>query len=231
MISYSCRNDLKRAYPFQRRSIARRIFLDLGNSEQVVFSLLTQQFWDRPDGIMDRTRSKRLQVAGSKQVLESMAQALISGTEKLDGKDLKSYYSYIRNVARKLGLGEQAVIDTFEEKTADLLSIQEYIEDNILLVFAVGAILSTIRAMKQEDLLSSLRVAVREKSGGKWSIQDETELTKELNFLFQTSDSDFSLLLNLGVVAEMANCLKLCFSTTSFEKYIDRIIHRLIKEH
>ncbi|MHA2270400.1 MAG: hypothetical protein ACXACI_00965 [Candidatus Hodarchaeales archaeon] len=204
--------------------------MDLGNSEQVVFSLLTQQFWDPPDGIMDRTRSKRLQVAGSKQVLESMALTLITGTEKLDGKDLDSFYSYIRGVARKLGLGEQAVIETFEEKTADLLSIQEYIEDNVLLVFAVGSILSTIRAMKQEDLLSSLRRAVRERSEGKWSIQAETELTKELNFLFQTSDSDFSLLLNLGVVTEMANCLNLGFSTTSFEKYIDRVIHRLINK-
>jgi hypothetical protein len=179
---------------------------------------------------MDRTRSKRLQVAGSKQVLESMALTLITGTEKLDGKDLDSFYSYIRGVARKLGLGEQAVIETFEEKTADLLSIQEYIEDNVLLVFAVGSILSTIRAMKQEDLLSSLRMAVRERSEGKWSIQAETELTKELNFLFQTSDSDFSLLLNLGVVTEMANCLNLGFSTTSFEKYIDRVIHRLINK-
>ncbi len=204
--------------------------MDLGNSEQVVFSLLTQQFWDPPDGIMDRTRSKRLQVAGSKQVLESMALTLITGTEKLDGKDLDSFYSYIRGVARKLGLGEQAVIETFEEKTADLLSIQEHIEDNVLLVFAVGSILSTIRAMKQEDLLSSLRMAIRERSEGKWSIQAETELTKELNFLFQTSDSDFSLLLNLGVVTEMANCLNLGFSTTSFEKYIDRVIHRLIKK-
>ncbi|MFW9915888.1 MAG: hypothetical protein ACFFGZ_09800 [Candidatus Thorarchaeota archaeon] len=204
--------------------------MDLGNSEQVVLSLLTQQFWDPPDGIMDRTRSKRLQVAGSKQVLESMALTLITGTEKLDGKDLNSYYSYIRAVARKLGLGEQAVIETFEEKTADLLSIQEHIEDNVLLVFAVGSILSTIRAMKQEDLLSSLRMAVRERSGRKWSIQAETELTKELNFLFQTSDSDFSLLLNLGVVTEMANCLNLGFSATSLEKYIDRVIRRLIEK-
>lgn len=204
--------------------------MDLGNSEQVVLSLLTQQFWDPPDGIMDRTRSKRLQLAGSQQVLESMALTLISGTEKLDGKDLSSYYSYIRAVARKLGLGEQAVIDTFEEKTADLLSIQEHIEDNVLLVFAVGAILSTIRAMKQEDLLSSLRAAVRERSGRKWSIQAEAELTKQLNFLFQTSDSDFSLLLNIGVVNEMANCLNLGLSTKSFEKYIDRVIHRLIEK-
>jgi hypothetical protein len=204
--------------------------VDAGNSEQVVFSLLTQQFWDPPDGIMDRTRSIRLQVDGSKQVLESMALTLLNGTEKLDGRDLESFYSYMRNIARRLRLREQTVIDLFEEKTADLRTIQEYIEDTVLLVFAVGAILTTIRSMKQEDLLLLIREAVRERTGERWSIEDETTLTKDLDFLFQTSDSDLSLLMNLGVVTQMANCLNLQFSTAAFEEYAERVVHRLISK-
>ncbi|MFX0114115.1 MAG: hypothetical protein ACFFB3_06175 [Candidatus Hodarchaeota archaeon] len=204
--------------------------MDAGNSEQVVFSLLTQQFWDPPDGIMDRTRSIRLKVDGTEQVLESMALALLNGTEKLDGKDLESFYSYMRDISRRLRLKEQAVIDLFEEKTADLMTIQEYIEDTILLVFAIGAILTTIRSMKQEDLLFLIRKAVRERAGEQWSVQDEIALTKELDFLFQTSDSDLSLLMNLGVVAQMANCLNLQLSTASFEEYAERVIHRLINK-
>ncbi|MHA2231706.1 MAG: hypothetical protein ACXAB4_04380 [Candidatus Hodarchaeales archaeon] len=204
--------------------------MDHGNSEQVVLSLLTQQFWDPPDGIVDRTRSTRLQVAGSKQVFESMAVILISGTEKLDGRDLNSFYAYLRDVAQKLGLEEQSVIETFEAKTADLISLQNHIEETVLLVFAVGAILSTIRALKQETLLFSIRSAVKDRFEGKWSVQDDVELTKELDFLFQTSDSDLSLLLNLGVLAEMAHCLKLRLSIVNFEEYVERITHRLISK-
>jgi hypothetical protein len=159
-----------------------------------------------------------------------MAVILISGTEKLDGRDLNSFYAYLRDVAQKLGLEEQSVIETFEAKTADLISLQNHIEETVLLVFAVGAILSTIRALKQETLLFSIRSAVKDRFEGKWSVQDDVELTKELDFLFQTSDSDLSLLLNLGVLAEMAHCLKLRLSIVNFEEYVERITHRLISK-
>ncbi len=192
-------------------------------------SLLQQQFWDPPDHITDRTRARRLKVAGSAKVIENLSHTLLKGTEGLTSQ-ISSYQQYCGDIAKKLGLDEQTVLDIFEEKTKDRRSVEDQRDETILLVFAVGAILSAIRTAKQDDLLSTIRDLVRERSGRQWTVHDEVKLTEQVDYLFQTSDSELSLLLNLGVLSEIANCLNLGVNSGYFEKYFQKITQRLTEQ-
>ncbi|MFW9853559.1 MAG: hypothetical protein ACFFFG_00765 [Candidatus Thorarchaeota archaeon] len=196
------------------------------NIRSVIDQLVRQQFFLTPSYIIDRTSRKRLEVKGSNQILAFFSEFLFGKMKDLEGTDPEPYLLALLSVTAKLQLEKDDLITRFERKAGDFL-IEGLASETILLITTVSTILESLDAKHFETLLKHLRSWLSKIANPR----NLEQLFKEgIKRLGETANPDFSLLLNLVKIKDLARLFGgvIEFNPQEEERIRNKVIQELL---
>ncbi|MFW9778709.1 MAG: hypothetical protein ACFFE8_07620 [Candidatus Heimdallarchaeota archaeon] len=194
------------------------------NIRSVIDQLVRQQFFLTPNYIIDRTSRNRLEVEGSNEILAFFSEFLFRKMKDLDGTDPKPYISALFSVIDKLQLEKGDLISRFERKAGSFL-IEGLASETILVITTVSTILESLDAKHFETLMKNLRSSFLKVA----RYRNLEELFDEgIKRLGETANPDFSLLLNLVKIKDLARLFGGVIQLKPQEE--ERIRNRIIQE-
>jgi hypothetical protein len=185
----------------------------------VIKKYLEQQVYSDDDIITDRTNTVKLKVPGSGDVINSMVRVFYSYVEKFSFDETnysdRIYIEFIKGLAEELGFEEKIAVNHFRARYLEMQKGE--ISDNS--IFFMTAISSIIESFQQK-VIKRLTLRLKRKIPSK----NEEELQQSLEKLVQTSNTTFSLLINIEILKEMSRLLGVPIEPVITEKYQQEII-------
>lgn len=166
----------------------------------VIDQLVRQQFFQSPNYVIDRTNREKVEVKGSDIVLLLFSDFLFNYLKDAKGTDPQPYISALLMVMDKLQLEEEDLTARFEKKAGSFLR-EGLASETILIITSVSTILESIDARHYHTLLDTLRSSFLKM----YDVQNPEESFNEgIKRLGETADANFSLLLNLIKITDLA---------------------------
>ncbi|MFX0013763.1 MAG: hypothetical protein ACFFB2_03280 [Promethearchaeota archaeon] len=167
--------------------------------ELVCKEYLEQQIYIEPDIIIDRMNTRRFYAPGSGKVIERMLNKMCKYAERYHFRnELPPYIAFIKDLAEELGFESQDAEDHFVKRFKDMKKGK--ISDESIYFMTV---LSSIIESFHNKVVMRLSLRLKRKITKKNQITSE----KKLKMLFQSSNSTFSLLVNIEIIKEMARLI------------------------
>ncbi len=183
----------------------------------IVYYIMSQQFFEEPHFIIDRRASKKIKVKNCGQIIERLVIIVKENIEPYEkGKDEE----FIAQLAKKFNIRAKEIFERYEHKMNNLEDIQKQ-DKNFKLMVALSVIIEYFQKRTVESVQKMLRDDLKEKFVN-------NSFKKSLDFLHQRADADFSLLLNIGVLMRYAKVTKIDISPKHFDKKLKVVSKKLL---
>ncbi len=164
--------------------------------ELIIKEYAEQQIYLEPDIIIDRTNQVKIHAEGSGKVIKKMINIFSNHASKYKFKDKQQpYVSFIKELAEELAFEEQNGIDHFLSRYNEMRK-GEVFDHSIYFMTCIGSVVETF----QTKIVKRLSLRLKRKIPHK----KESEILQNLESLSQTSNSTFSLLINIEILKEMS---------------------------
>ena len=167
----------------------------------VIDQLVRQQFFQSPNYVIDRTNRKKVEVKGSDQVLLLFSDFLHNHLKDLEGTDPQPYISALLMVKDKLQLNEEDLMTRFEKKAGSFVR-EGLASETILSITTVSTILESLDARHYHALLDTLHSSLLKNHDVE---NPEETFNLGIKRLGETADANFSLMLNLIKITDLAS--------------------------
>ncbi|UCE13461.1 MAG: hypothetical protein JSV04_14920 [Candidatus Heimdallarchaeota archaeon] len=187
--------------------------------EIVCREYLEQQIYVDPDIIIDRMNTVQFHAPGSGKVIDEMLRIFCSYAEKYQFEDDPApYIAFIEDLAEELGFESQDAVTHFTRRYNDMKKGRIF-DQSIYFMTVLSSIIESF----QKKVVSRLSLRLKRKI----SLKKDISFVSKLEALFQTSNSTFSLMVNIEILKEMGRLIGVEMDpilTDSFEKEIISVL-------
>jgi hypothetical protein len=184
---------------------------------EIVNYIMSQQFFQEPHFIIDRRASKKIKISNCGQVIEKLVSIVRDNIEPYEkGEDEE----FIAQLASKFNIRAKEIFERYEHKMNNLEDIQKQ-DKNFKLMVALSVIIEYFQKRTVESIHKLLRDDLKDKFPNNC-------FKKSLDLLHQKADSDFSLLLNIGVLMKYAKITKVEISSKYFDKKLKMVSKKIL---
>ncbi|MCG3221063.1 MAG: hypothetical protein H7641_06745 [Candidatus Heimdallarchaeota archaeon] len=163
----------------------------------VVEYLLSQQFFAKPDFIIDRRASKRMKIKGSGAIMNDMILKIKEHSTLFEkGKDEE----FMDKIASELNIRTKSIHKQYSEKMSLLEDVQK--DDKKFKMMIILSVLISHLHKKNSEMIHK---KIRDEIVDGYSKKD---FNNAMGLLYQTSDEDLSLLQNIAVLKNFARLTK-----------------------
>ena len=163
----------------------------------VVEYLLSQQFFAKPDYIIDRRASKKMKIKGSGAIMDDMILKIKEHSSLFEkGKDKE----FIDKIASELNIRTKSIHVQYDEKLSNLEDVQKK-DKKFKMMVILSVLISHLHKKNSEMIHKKLRDEIVDGHTKK-------EFDNAMGMLYQTSDEDLSLLQNIAVLKNFARLTK-----------------------
>ena len=195
---------------------------DTGGSEDdwkyydVVSYILSQQFFRRPNSIIDRRAQKKIKVKGSGEIINSLI-SIIKEQSKLfdEGKEEE----FIKNLAKRFNIRKKSIIDDYFEKIENLADVQRP-DKKFKMMVALSGIITHLHQKATDNTSKILREEFKKE-------YTTRKINSAIGLLNQIADMDLSLLNNLGILNVYAKIVKFDLSPKYFENKKLKVLKKI----
>ncbi|NPD88259.1 MAG: hypothetical protein HGN29_06030 [Asgard group archaeon] len=185
----------------------------------VVEYLLSQQFFSKPDFIIDRRANKKIKIKGSGEIMNDMIYKIKEHSPLFEnGKDEE----FINSLASELDIRTKSIHEQYSEKISILEEVQK--KDKKFKMMVVLSVLISHLHKKNSDIVhKNLRNEIVDSITKK-------EFDQAMELLYQRADEDLSLLQNISVLKNFAKLTKHDLPIKVYQKK-KKIVLKKIKKH
>ncbi len=180
--------------------------------------IMSQQFFEKPHFIIDRRASKKIKIKNSGVVIDKLIEIV---KENIDPYERGEDEEFIGQLASKFNIRAREIFERYNNKMNNLEEIQKQ-DKNFNLMVALSVIIEYFQKRATVTIHKQLRDDLKNKFVN-------NSFKKSLDFLHQTADDDFSLLLNIGVLMKYAKVTKTEISSKYFDKKLKIVLKKLLK--
>ncbi len=163
----------------------------------VVEYLLSQQFFSKPDFIIDRRASKKIKIKGSGAIMNDMILKIKEHSSLFEkGKDEE----FMDKIASELNIRTKSIHEQYSEKMSLLEDVQKD-DKKFKMMVILSVLISHLHKKNSEMIHKKLRNEIVDGHSKK-------DFDNAMGMLYQTSDEDLSLLLNIAVLKNFARLTK-----------------------
>ncbi|TET75128.1 MAG: hypothetical protein E3J43_08805 [Candidatus Heimdallarchaeota archaeon] len=180
--------------------------------------IMSQQFFEEPHFIIDRRASKKIKIKNSGIVIDNLITIV---KENIDPYERGEDEEFIAQLASKFNIRAKEIFERYKNKMNNLEDVQKQ-DKNFNLMVALSVIIEYFQKRTTVAIHKQLRADLRSKFVN-------NSFKKSLDFLHQTADSDFSLLLNIGVLMKYARVTKTEISSKYYDKTLKVVSKKLLK--
>ncbi len=180
--------------------------------------IMSQQFFEEPHFIIDRRASKKIKIKNSGIVIGNLIAIVKENIEPYErGEDEQ----FIAQLALKFNIRAKEIFERYKNKMNNLEDVQKQ-DKNFNLMVALSVVIEYFQKRTTVAIHKQLRADLKSKFVN-------TSFKKSLDFLHQTADSDFSLLLNIGVLMKYSRVTKTEISSKYYDKTLKVVSKKLLK--
>jgi len=184
----------------------------------VVEYLLSQQFYQKPDFIIDRRASKKMKIKGSGEIINDMIHKIREHSSQFEkGKDEE----FIDSLASELNIRTKSIHDQYLEKISNLEEVQMK-DKKFKMMVVLSVLISHLHKKNSEVIHKKLRDEIVDGHSKK-------DFDNAMGMLYQTSDEDLSLLQNIAVLKNFARLTKHNLPIKEYQKK-KKIVLKKIKK-
>ncbi|MHA1217255.1 MAG: hypothetical protein ACTSSN_11320 [Candidatus Heimdallarchaeaceae archaeon] len=180
--------------------------------------IMSQQFFEEPHFIVDRRASKKIKIKNSGIVIDKLITIV---RENIDPYDRGEDEEFIAQLASKFNIRAKEIFERYKNKMNNLEDVQKQ-DKNFNLMVALSVIIEYFQKRTTESIHKQLRDDLKSKFVN-------NTFKKSLDLLHQIADSDFSLLLNIGVLMKYASVTKTEISSKYYDKKLKEVSKKLLK--
>ena len=163
----------------------------------VVEYILSQQFYQKPDFIIDRRASKKMKIKGSGDIITDMIHKIKEHSSLFEkGKDEE----FIDSLASELDIRTKSIHDQFLEKISTLEEVQRS-DKKFKMMLVLSVLISHLHKKNSEMIHKKLRDEIVDGHSKK-------DFDNAMGLLYQQADEDLSLLQNIAVLKNFARLTK-----------------------
>jgi hypothetical protein len=163
----------------------------------VVEYILSQQFYQKPDFIIDRRASKKMKIKGSGAIITDMIHKIREHSTLFEkGKDAE----FMDSIASELDIRTKSIHDQYSEKMSNLEDVQKN-DKKFKMMVILSVLISHLHKKNSEIIHKKLR----EEIVNGYSKKD---FDQAMGLLYQKADEDLSLLQNIAVLKNFAKLTK-----------------------
>jgi len=182
----------------------------------IVEYLLSQQFFSRPNYIIDRRAEKKIKVKGSEEVIDKLIAKIKSISKPFDkGEDEE----FVNSLASTFRIRAKDIFDQYQNKLDILEEIQKK-DKKFKMMVALSVILSYFHKRTMEATNKLLKKEFDDQLS-------KRQFDKLLECLYQTADVDLSLLQNVAILLKYAQITKTPITTKHFDKKKKKVINKI----
>ena len=184
----------------------------------VVNYILSQQFYQEPDFIIDRRNNKRIKIKGSGEIINDMILKIKDHSILFEeGKDEE----FIDSIASELDIRTNAIHDQYDERKSNLE--EEQLEDKkFKLMIVLSVLISHLHKKNSETIHKKLRDEIADGLSKK-------EFDEAMGILYQQADEDLSLLQNIAVLKNFAKLTKHKIHEKHYAKKKKIVLKKILK--
>ncbi len=185
---------------------------------EVVTYLFSQQFFEKPNFIIDRRAVKKIKIKGSGEVIEELIDIVRQNITPFDeGNDEQ----FIKQLATKFNIRTKEIYDNYENKLSNLEDDQKsdrkfklMITLSVIIAYFQKRSTEFVHKMLKEDLENGV---------------DQKLFKEALGELYQRADEDLSLLQNIVLLKKYSKVTKTEIPGKFLEKKKKVVIKKLQK--
>ena len=163
----------------------------------VVEYILSQQFYQKPDFIIDRRASKKMKIKGSGVIINEMILKIKEHSSLFEkGKDEE----FIDSLASELDIRTKSIHDQYSEKMSNLEDEQRN-DKKFKMMVILSVLISHLHKKNSEIIHKKLKEEIIDGYSKK-------EFDRAMGLLYQKADNDLSLLQNIAVLNNFAKLTK-----------------------
>lgn len=182
----------------------------------VVSYILSQQFFRRPNYIIDRRAQKKIKVKGSGEIIDILIDIVKEQSILFDkGKEEE----FIKNLAQKFNIRKRTIIDEYLEKIENLADVQKP-DKKFKMMVALSGIITHLHQKATDNTNKALREEFKKE-------YTTRKINSAIGLLNQIADMDLSLLNNLGILNVYAKIVKYDLSPKHFESKKMKVLKKI----
>ncbi len=182
----------------------------------VVSYILSQQFFRRPNSIIDRRAQKKVKVKGSGEIIDGLI-AIIKEQSKLFDKGKEE--EFIKTLSQRFNIRKKTIIDAYFEKIENLADVQKP-DKKFKMMVALSGIITHLHQKATDNTSKILREEFKKE-------YTTRKINSAIGLLNQIADMDLSLLNNLGILNVYAKIVKFDLSPKYFESKKVKVLKKI----
>ena len=184
----------------------------------IVNYILSQQFFRKPNYIIDRRAADKLKIKGSGEVIDNLILYIKEISKSFDqGKDEE----FINELASMFRIRIKDIFRKYEDKINNLEEVQKKDKK-----FKMMVALSVVISYFHKRTMEATNKLLKEEFGNQIT---KREFDKLLECLYQTADVDLSLLQNIAILMNYAKITKTDISLKHFDKKKKKVMKKIKK--
>ncbi|MHA2256046.1 MAG: hypothetical protein ACXAAM_08245 [Candidatus Heimdallarchaeaceae archaeon] len=184
----------------------------------VVEYILSQQFYQQPDFIIDRRANKKIRIKGSGEIINDMIHKIREHSSLFEkGKDEE----FMDSLASELNIRTKSIHEQYSEKMSNLEEEQKR-DKKFKMMVVLSVVISHLHKKNSENIHKKLREEVVDGHSKK-------EFDHSMGLLYQKADEDLSLLQNIAVLKNFARLTKHELPVREYQKK-KKIVLKKIKK-
>ncbi|MFW9923572.1 MAG: hypothetical protein ACFFDW_09845 [Candidatus Thorarchaeota archaeon] len=184
--------------------------------DDVAISILYQQLFLDPNLIRDRRNTVRITVNESTEIINKMRLLILEDISLFDtGKE----YEYIIALTAKIAIDPKIIIREYKEKLSPLQKNQ-LTDKSFRYLLLISSVIKELQEKSTKEVIKQLEFHLK-------SRMNKEEVKEKLDQLSQKSDTDFSLLLNLGILNSYAKIMNIKPAKGIFSEYLQKVIQAI----
>jgi len=182
----------------------------------VVAYILSQQFFRKPDYIIDRRAQKKIKVKGSGEIIDSLVAIIKEQSNLFDrGKEEE----FIKNLSQRFNIRKKSIFDEYQERIENLADVQKP-DKKFKMMVALSGIISHLHQKATDNTNKILREEFKKE-------YPTRKINSAIGLLNQIADMDLSLLNNLGILNVYAKIVKFDLSQKYFESKKIKVLKKI----
>ena len=186
------------------------------NYYDIVEYLLSQQFFRRPNFIIDRRAEKKVKIKGSEEVIDKLIVKIKSVSKPFDKGEDEEFVNSLASIFR---IRVKDIFDHYQKKMDNLEEVQKKDKK-----FKMMVALSVILSYFHKRTMLATNKQLKEEYDHNLS---KRQFDKLLECLYQTADVDLSLLQNIAILQKYAQITKTSISSKHFEKKKKKVMSKI----
>jgi hypothetical protein len=182
----------------------------------VVSYILSQQFFRRPNSIIDRRAQKKIKVKGSGEIIDSLI-AIIKEQSKLFDRGKEE--EFIKNLAKRFNIRKKTLYDEYQERIENLADVQKP-DKKFKMMVALSGIITHLHQKATDNTSKILREEFKKE-------YTTRKINSAIGLLNQVADMDLSLLNNLGILNVYAKIIKYDLSAKYFDSKKMKVLKKI----